>query len=162
MRNVKHAHMTLSLSHHQTPESISCKGRRTAMHNAGKVSLAIVVSAVLVVFVMCVGALPLTAQAQGQVSEKVLFEKVVELPSKNVNVKIRRMTFPVGFKTPEHTHEGPGPRYILRGKLELIAGGVTETYGAGEVFWEAGTPMTAGNVGGEEAEFIIIELLPVK
>lgn len=112
--------------------------------------------------VMCLGSLPLTARAQGSIPQKVLFEQVVELPSKNVNVKIRRVTFPIGFKTPEHTHEGPGPRYVLRGKLQVIEGGVTGTYGAGEVFWESGMPMTAENVGGEEAEFLIIELLPVK
>jgi quercetin dioxygenase-like cupin family protein len=94
--------------------------------------------------------------------QKVLFEQVVELPSKHVNVKIRRVTFPIGFKTPEHTHEGPGPRYVLRGKLQVTEGGVTGTYGAGEVFWESGIPMTAENVGGGEAEFLIIELLPVK
>lgn len=132
------------------------------MRNTSKVSLAIVAFVLLVVLVMCLGSLPLTAQAQGKVPQKVLFEKVVELPSKNVNVKIRHVTFPVGFKTPEHTHEGPGPRYILQSKLEVIEGGVTGTYGAGEVFWESGIPMTAENVGGEEATFIIIELLPVK
>jgi quercetin dioxygenase-like cupin family protein len=112
--------------------------------------------------VLGLGLLPLTAQAQGNVPPKTLLEQVVELPSKNVNVKIRRVMFPVGFKTPEHTHEGPGPRYILRGKLKVIEGGVTGTYGTGEVFWESGIPMTAENVGGEEAEVILIELLPVK
>jgi quercetin dioxygenase-like cupin family protein len=130
------------------------------MRNLGTISL-VKVHCVLVV-IMGLGSLPLTAQAQGNIPQQVLFEQVVELPSKNVNVKIRRVTFPVGFKTPEHTHEGPGPRYILRGKLKVIEGGVTGTYGAGEVFWESGMPMTAENVGGEEAEFIIIELLPVK
>lgn len=59
-------------------------------------------------------------------------------------------------------HQAPGPRYILKGKLEVVEGGVAGTYGAGEVFWETGIPMTAENVGEEEAEFIIIELLPVE
>jgi quercetin dioxygenase-like cupin family protein len=116
----------------------------------------------LAVCVICLGSLPLTVQAQGKIAQKVLFEKAVELPSQNVNVKIRHVTFPVGFKTPQHTHEGPGPRYILKGKVEVIEGGVTGTYGAGDVFWESGIPMTAENVGSEEAELIIIELLPVK
>jgi quercetin dioxygenase-like cupin family protein len=132
------------------------------MRHTGNVSLTVIDVVLLVVFVMCLGLLPLTAQAQGEIPQKVLFEKAVELPSKNVNVKIRHVTFPVGFKTPEHTHEGPGPRYILRGKLKVIEGGITGTYGEGEVFGESGIPMTAENVGGEAAEFIIIELLPVK
>ena len=71
------------------------------MRNIGKVSLAQVSFVLLVV--MCLGSLPLITQAQGNVPQKVLFEQVVELPSKNVNVKIRRVMFPVGFKTPEHS-----------------------------------------------------------
>jgi len=126
------------------------------------VSLAIVTVVLLAICVICLGSLPLTAQSQGKMAQKVLLEKAVELPSEKVNVKIRQVTFPVGFKTPQHTHEGPGPRYILKGKLEVIEGGVTGTYGAGEVFWESGIPMTAENVGSEETEVIIIELLPVK
>lgn len=132
------------------------------MRYTGQTPLAIVSVALLAVFVAALVGQPLTAQAQGKVPQKILFEQAVELPSPHVNVKIRHVTFPVGFKTPEHTHEGPGPRYILKGKLEVIEGGVTGTYGAGEVFWESGIPMTAKNVGSEEAEFIIIELLPVK
>ena len=111
---------------------------------------------------MGMNLMPMKAQAQGKMEQKVLFEKNAELPDKNVHVKIRRVKFPVGFKTPEHTHEGPGPRYILKGKLEVIEGGETHTFGPGEVFWESGIPMTAENVGSEEAEFIIIELLPTK
>lgn len=132
------------------------------MRKTGKVFLTVVDGVLLVVLAMCLGVLPLTAQAQENMSQEVLLEKVVELPSKNVNVKVRHVTFPVGFKTPEHTHKGPGPRYILRGKLQVIEGGVTETYGPGEAFWESGIPMTAENVGDEEAEIVIIELLPVQ
>ena len=132
------------------------------MRKARKISSAFIAPLVIGVVGMGVGSLPLTAQAQGKVPQKVLFEKGVELPDKKVQVKIRHVTFPVGFKTPEHSHKGPGPRYILKGKLEVIEGGITGTYGAGEVFWETGIPMTAENVGGEEAEFIIIELLPVE
>lgn len=109
----------------------------------------------------CVGQAA-AAQAQSKVAQKVLFEKVVELPDKNVHVKVRHVKFAVGFKTPEHTHKGPGPRYVLKGKMKVIEGGVTGTYGAGEVFWETGIPMTAENVGGAEAEVVIIELLPVE
>ena len=132
------------------------------MRSISKISRAIVGLVLLGFFVMCVGSLPLSAQDLGKMQKKVLFEKVIKLPSKNVNVKIRRVTMPVGFKTPEHTHEGPGPRYILKGKQEVIEGGVTGTYKAGEIFWETGMPMTAENVGGEEAEILIIELLPIK
>jgi quercetin dioxygenase-like cupin family protein len=132
------------------------------MQNTGKVPLTLI-SLLLMSFIsMGIGSLPITAQAQGKVEQEVLFEKDIELPDKNVQVKIRRVKFPVGYKTPEHTHKGPGPRYILKGKLEVIEGGVTGTFGPGEVFWESGIPMTAENVADEETELIIIELLPAK
>jgi quercetin dioxygenase-like cupin family protein len=102
------------------------------------------------------------AQQQQQPSEEVLFEQVVELPSNKVTAKIRRVTLPADLKTPEHTHAGPGPRYVLSGNVEIIEGGETNTYGPGEVFWESGIPMTAETLGGEEAELIIFELLPPK
>ena len=55
------------------------------------------------------------AQQQApQPPEEVLFEQVFELPSDRVNAKVRRVTLPADFKTPEHTHAGPGPRYALR------------------------------------------------
>ena len=132
------------------------------MRHTSKVPFSLIFLVLISFMVVGIGSLPMTAKAQGKMAQEVLFEKDVELPSKNVHVKIRRVKFPVGFKTPEHTHEGPGPRYILKGKLEVIEGGVTGTFGPGEVFWESGIPMTAENVSGEEAEFIIIELLPAK
>ena len=103
---------------------------------------------------------PQAAAQQPQPSEEVLFERVVELPANRVNAKVRRVTLPADFKTPEHTHAGPGPRYVLRGNVEIVEGGETNSYGPGEVFWESGIPMTAETLGGEEAELVIIELLP--
>ena len=95
-------------------------------------------------------------------SSEVLFEQPVTLPSREINAKVRRVTFPVGYKSPLHTHKGPGPRYILKGSVEVVEGGTTATYHAGEVFWESGIEMTAENVGDTEAEIVIFELLPVE
>ncbi len=91
---------------------------------------------------------------------EVIFEREVELQDNNVDVKIRRVTFPVGFKTPEHTHDGPGPRYVLQGEVEVIEAGETNTFRTGEVFWETGVIMTSENVGDEELVLIIVEMLP--
>ena len=101
-------------------------------------------------------------QSPGPVQKEVLFEQEVELPSKNVNLKVRRLTFPVGFKTPEHSHKAPGPRYVLNGKVEVVEDGETHIYTAGETFWEYSTPMTAENVGDGELVVLITELLPVE
>lgn len=65
----------------------------------------------------------------------VLLENKFDLPSKNINAKIIRVTLPPAFKTPSHTHEGSGPRYVVKGKLKVIEDGKTKTYTAGEVFF---------------------------
>lgn len=87
-----------------------------------------------------------------------LMENPVELPSKSINAKVIRVIFPVAFKTPWHTHEGPGPRYVVKGKLKVTEDGKVNTYSVGEVFWESGKLMAVENVGTETAELIIFEL----
>ena len=101
-----------------------------------------------------------TENAVATLSPDVLFEIETELVSNQVHVKVRHVTFPVGVKTAEHTHLGPGPRYVLNGKAEIIEGGETGTFNTGEVFWESGSLMTAENIGDDEMEVIIFELLP--
>jgi quercetin dioxygenase-like cupin family protein len=88
----------------------------------------------------------------------ILMENPVELPSKSINAKVIRITFPPAFKTPWHTHEGPGPRYVVKGKLKVTEDGKVNTYSVGEVFWESGKLMAVENVGAETAELIIFEL----
>jgi quercetin dioxygenase-like cupin family protein len=108
-----------------------------------------------------VAPLPLAAEDQPKPAVKVLLEKVVEVPSK-IKVLVRHVTYPQGYKTPEHTHKGPGPRYILQGKVKVMEGGEMGTYSAGEVFWESGIAMTAENIGDGEYKAVIVELLPVE
>ena len=108
-----------------------------------------------------VAPLPLAAEDQPEPAVKILLEKVVEVPSK-IKVLVRHVTYPEGYKTPKHTHKGPGPRYVLQGKVNVIEGGKMGTYSAGEVFWESGIPMTVENIGHGEYKAVIIELLPVE
>ena len=105
--------------------------------------------------------LVLAAQESQQPPSKLLFEKVVDVPSKT-RVVVRLTTYPKGYKTQLHTHKGPGPRYVLQGTLKVAEGGETKTYGPGQVFWETGLPMTVENVGEGNSQHLIIELLPVK
>lgn len=102
------------------------------------------------------------AQERTEPSITVLLEKAVELPSNQINVRVTRGTMPVGHKTGVHTHKGPGARYVLKGMVEIVEGGEAHTYAAGEVYWESGIAMTAENVGDEEVELLIVELLPVE
>jgi len=99
---------------------------------------------------------------ESQASRQLLLKKEVTLPSANVLTKVIRVVFPSGYKTPLHTHEGPGPRYVIQGHLKIEDAGKTVVYGPGDVFWESGAEMTVENVGGGDAEIVIFELAPVK
>ncbi len=100
--------------------------------------------------------------AQGSMDRATLLEKSVELPSDKVNAKVMRVKFTPGFKTPWHTHEGPGPRYVLKGTLTVVENGKTNVYQSGDVFWETGSLMSVENTGPDQAELIIFELAPAK
>lgn len=102
------------------------------------------------------------AQEANMPARQTLMEKAVELPSNKVNARTIKVVFSKGYKTPLHTHEGPGPRYVVKGKLKVEQQGQSHEYGPGEVFWETGDSMTVENVGDGEAEMVIVELAPQK
>ena len=102
-----------------------------------------------------------SAQEIPTLNRTILLENKVELPGNNINAKVIRVTFPPAFKTPWHTHQGPGPRYVVKGKLKVVEGGKTNTYSVGDVFWESGHLMSVENMGENSAELIIFELAPV-
>jgi quercetin dioxygenase-like cupin family protein len=114
------------------------------------------------VFSVTVWAGAIQADEPKMPPRQVLLEKAVELTTNKVNSRVIRVIFPEGYKTPLHTHEGPGPRYVVKGKVKIEEGGQVREYGPGEVFWETGQWMTAENVGQGEAEVIIMELAAPK
>ena len=101
-------------------------------------------------------------ESSAKFSRELLLKKHVTLAAKEVDTKVIRVRFPKGYKTPLHTHEGPGPRYVLKGKLKVEDGGQSNVFGPGDVFWETGAEMTVENVGKGEAEIIIFEMAPAK
>jgi quercetin dioxygenase-like cupin family protein len=126
-----------------------------------KPAFLIKVAALLVsgVLLMAIGQSASAKEASG-IKRTVLLQQNVTLPDPNVNGKVIRVNFPAGVKTPRHTHEGPGPRYVVKGTLQVVEGDKTGIYSAGEVFWESGQSMTVENIGGEPAELIIFEMGP--
>jgi quercetin dioxygenase-like cupin family protein len=101
-------------------------------------------------------------EAKPGMDRKVLMENPVKLVSKNINAKVIKVTIPPAFTTPWHTHEGPGPRYVVKGQLKVSEEGKVNTYSAGDVFWETGKLMAVENVGTDAAELIIFEMAPEK
>lgn len=100
------------------------------------------------------------ADTSVDMTKEQLFEKKTALESNQIHAKMIRVTFPPRYKSPWHTHQGPGPRYILKGSLKITEGKQINTYSAGEVFWESGKRMRAENLSNEEAELVLFELVP--
>jgi quercetin dioxygenase-like cupin family protein len=100
-------------------------------------------------------------EAQAMPSRQTLLAKEVTLPATQMMTNFIRVGFPPGAKTPMHTHEGQGPRYIIKGHFKVEVSGKAQVYGPGDVFWETGEAMTVENVGGSDGEFVIFEIAPV-
>jgi quercetin dioxygenase-like cupin family protein len=91
--------------------------------------------------------------------QRLLTRALPPLPAGG-EARVIRVKFPSGYKTALHTHEGPGPRYVLRGRLRVEDSGLTRVYGPGDVFWETGAAMTIQSIGGDDAEMVIFEVAP--
>jgi quercetin dioxygenase-like cupin family protein len=100
-------------------------------------------------------------QTKGTISRQTLMTRDLSLSADRIKSNVIRVHFSPGYKTPLHTHEGAGPRYVLKGHLRVEDSGKTETFGPGDVFWETGQAMTIENVGGSDAEMVIFEVQPV-
>lgn len=112
--------------------------------------------------VLGIGSGSALAEETPPVARQLLMKKAVPAPSGTLETRLIRVQFPPGYKTPLHTHEGPGPRYVLKGHLRVEDSGGGQVYGPGDVFWETGSPMTVENTGGSDAEMVIFELAPGK
>lgn len=97
---------------------------------------------------------------QDMPQRKLLMAKEVTLPINQITAKVIRIEFPPRFRTPEHIHKGPGPRYVLQGKIRIIDQEGTHLYGPGEVFWESGEPMVAENASEGATTLLIFEMTP--
>ena len=91
-------------------------------------------------------------------SRQLLMKRNLNGTSEALETRVIRVSFPPGFKTPLHTHDAQGPRYIIKGHLKVEDHGEAKTYGPGDTFWETGEEMTIQNVGGSDAEMVIFEV----
>lgn len=111
---------------------------------------------------LSVASLAYAEPAASSFSRQLLLNKALSLPSKDIATHVLKVRFPKGYKTPLHTHEGPGPRYVVQGKLRVQDVAEDKVYQSGEVFWETGGEMTVENIGSGEAEIVIFEMVPKK
>jgi quercetin dioxygenase-like cupin family protein len=88
----------------------------------------------------------------------------VELDSANEWVfRCDRVDFPPGGIAYRHTHPGPGIRRLLFGELTIDKPGHTQTYGAGDAWFEgADDPVLATSSASEQTAFVRVLLLPAE
>lgn len=74
-----------------------------------------------------------------------------------------RIDFPPGGVAYQHTHPGPGIRYLLHGRLEIETGGHTTDHGPGEAWFESGLePVLATAAADEPTAFVRVLILPAE
>ena len=111
---------------------------------------------------LCMPMFAVVAEEVVMPPKQTLLEKSLELSSNKIDARVFRISLPKGFRTPQHVHDGPGPRYVVKGRVKIEEAGKTQEYGPGQVFWETGEVMTAENVSEGEAELVIFEIAPQK
>ena len=72
--------------------------------------------ATLILSIGLINPLTVLADASASMSKELLFENNTALKSNRIHAKMIRVTFPPLYKSPWHTHQGPGPRYILKAR----------------------------------------------
>jgi len=75
-------------------------------------------------------------------------------PDGQAQMTLLRITAPVGFRTPVHTHPQPGVAYVVEGKLDCVVTATnTKVFSAGDSFaTTAGdTPHYCESIGSEPA-----------
>lgn len=82
-------------------------------------------------------------------------------------MKVTMLDMEVGAQVPEHTHKGPGLRYVLEGAITIAwKSGKTETFKAGSTYYEAAGSnhpigeMSARNAADGRTRVLIFELDP--
>ncbi len=82
-------------------------------------------------------------------------------------MKVTMLDMEPGAQIPEHTHKGPGLRYVIEGAITIAwKGGSTETFKAGSTYFEAAGSnhpigqMSARNAADGRTRVLIFELDP--
>ena len=79
-------------------------------------------------------------------------------PEGQAQMTLLRITAPVGFRTPVHTHLHPGVSYIVKGKIEcVVTAANTKVFSTGDSFATTfgNTPHYCQNIGKEAAVILV-------
>ena len=123
-----------------------------------------------VLFVALIGANSALGQQKVEASgiksqvkmEEVLYGHLTELNGK-FKFRATELSFEPGAFLGPHHHAGPGLRFVVSGELTFVQAGKSNTYKAGDYFFESGDVVhTAQNRTTAPLRIIFFEVLPVQ
>ena len=124
--------------------------------------------AALIVFLL-LGPIPMANADDPSFKGTVLDEvSLGTLPGEHT-MKMTLLEMEPGAVIPEHTHKGPGMRYVLEGAIAIAwKNGKTETFKSGSSYFEAPNSshpigqMSARNAADGRTRVLVFELLPTE
>jgi len=107
------------------------------------------------------GARLLRFELGGDGSGRALLEKSITLDDTPKLMRCDRVAFPPGGVAYTHTHQGPGIRCVVEGRIRIEAEGASHEYGPGEPWFESGPdPVFAAGSETVSTAFIRVMVLP--
>ena len=89
-------------------------------------------------------------------------DRAIQLPAEGALMRADRVDFPPRGIAYTHTHQGPGIRVLLRGRLRVETGGHTVDVAPGEAWFERGPdPVYAESTVDEPTSFVRVMVLPI-
>jgi hypothetical protein len=97
------------------------------------------------------------------VSSRLALATSIELPAPSCLLRCDRVDFPPGGTALLHTHQGPGIRCLLKGRIRIETAGTTHSYGPLEPWFESGPePVFAATAESEPSAFARVMILPAE
>ena len=106
----------------------------------------------------------LVAGAEPQPVSRLVFIQPIDLdPTRAYLMRCDRVDFPLGGVAYTHTHQGPGIRCLIRGRLTVETHGRTMPIRPGEAWFESGPePVDAKASDTELTSFVRVMILPAQ
>jgi quercetin dioxygenase-like cupin family protein len=124
--------------------------------------------AALIVFLL-LGPIPMANADDLKFKGTVLDEVSLGTLPGEQTMKMTLLEMEPGAVIPEHTHKGPGMRYVLEGAIAIAwKNGKTETFKSGSSYFEAPNSshpigqMSARNAADGRTRVLVFELLPTE
>jgi quercetin dioxygenase-like cupin family protein len=138
-----------------------------ACDNSGRPVMTTIRRAVAFIVFLALGSIPVANADDPKFKSTVLNQvSLGSLPGEHA-MKMTLLEMEPGAAIPEHTHKGPGMRYVLEGAITIAwKDGKTETFKAGSSYFEAPgsnhpiDQMSARNAADGKTRVLIFELLP--